>query len=66
MGMGAYSIHKPLIGNKTVPWRILKAKFKLTNVQFSLNWYNNLMAGTFGSRSLKAFPTSQPSLGQAS
>jgi len=50
MGMGAYCIHKPLIGNKMVPWRILKVKFKLTNVQFSLNWYNNLMAGTFDAR----------------
>jgi hypothetical protein len=50
MGMGAYCLHKPLKGNKMVPWGILKAKFKLTNVQFSLNGYNNMMAGTFDER----------------
>jgi hypothetical protein len=36
MGLGAWRIHKPLKENKIVPWRILKAKLYLTNVQFGM------------------------------
>jgi hypothetical protein len=48
--MGAYCIHTPLKGNKMVPWRLLTANFNLTNGQFGVIWYNNLMAGTFEER----------------
>ena len=35
---------------KMVSWRILQTKFNLTNVQFGILWYNDLVAGTFAVR----------------
>ena len=49
--MGAYCLHKPLKGNKLFPWRILKAKLRLTNVHFAgdfgiiISWQKCLMRG---------------------